>query len=176
MQECVHWWKNCFRFWYLESESKCYFSHGLKLIINHIMWVFIYNFVWLLSWWVLAYITMSIFFWITKGYQSVTDKRCCLAFNRGLKKNDLIFFCKRIVLSDSYPERIIPHFDLSNKDNFNLGLLLLLYSLPFSYNLYCYLLPVFTHSQSLHIPLVLLLLSYLLHPSIIITVTHMIFR
>jgi len=36
-------------------------------------------------------------------------------------------------------------------DNFNLGLLLLLYSLPFSYNLYCYLLPVFTHSLSLRL-------------------------
>lgn len=86
------------------------------------------------------------------------------------------FCCEKLLWSETYSEQRIFHFYPLNKGNFNLGLLLLLYSLPFSYNLYCYLLPVFTHSQSLHIPLVLLLLSYSLHPSIIFTLTNMMFR
>ena len=115
--------------------------------------------------------------WLRYFIYSVTDKICCSGCIPDLQKNAFILFCKETVLSGIDIFRIGSfHFYLLNMDIFNLGLLLLLYSLPFLYDLYCYLLPVFTHSQSLHIPLVLLLLSYSLHPSIIITVTHMIFR
>ena len=146
MLGCAHWWKSGFRFRYNERQSKDCFKHGLKLIINHIVWVFIYKFVWFFPWWVLGYMTMSLSFWITNYYSSVTDKGCDSCFNRGLKKINLIFFCKGMELSGICSERRISHFHSLNMDNFNLGLLLLLYSLPFSYNLYCYLLPVFTRS------------------------------
>lgn len=130
-----------------------------------------YDFVWFVSWWVLTYIMMLISYWITNYYSFVTGKGCSSCFNR--KWFDIFsvkeWFCQVCIQNGWFLISI-------NMDNFNLGLLLLLYSLPFSYNLYCYLFPVFTHSLSLHIPLVLLLLSYSFHPSIITTVIHMMFR
>ncbi len=62
--------------------------------------------------------------WIMNGYQSVTGKRCCSGFNGRLKKNDLIFFCKRMFFLGLYSGRRISYFYSSDMDNFNLGLLL----------------------------------------------------
>ena len=70
--------------------------------------------------------------WLIYFIYSVTDKICCSGCIPDLQKNAFILFCKETVLSGIDIFRIGSfHFYLLNMDIFNLGLLLLLYSLPF---------------------------------------------